>query len=197
MVWILGRIYCTGTPADYSAVHALQDKFSLVPLGSYGKAYTPPAGQVDSEVDMKAGIRDQVDHMDVVAYFTYLAQLMKTNPPTAKDAPMVASMAKIGLVPGQDFDPSKLGAFDKEATKVVPKLAQAKIMEHFGAKLELRNGWMFTMKTGIYGTDYLQRALITAIGLGANRLRRDLSHWRKGCGAEAILMPLEKVCHAL
>ncbi len=31
------------------------------------------------------------------------------------------------------------------------------------------NGWIFTTKTGIYGTDYLQRALITAIGLGANR----------------------------
>ena len=28
---------------------------------------------------------------------------------------------------------------------------------------------MFTTKTGLYGTDYLQRALITAIGLGANR----------------------------
>ena len=31
------------------------------------------------------------------------------------------------------------------------------------------NGWMFDTKTGIYGTDYLNRALITAIGLGANR----------------------------
>ena len=31
------------------------------------------------------------------------------------------------------------------------------------------NGWMFTTKTGIYGTNYIQRALVTAIGLGANR----------------------------
>ena len=31
------------------------------------------------------------------------------------------------------------------------------------------NGWAFTTKTGLYGTDYLQRALVTAIGLGANR----------------------------
>jgi hypothetical protein len=23
IVWILGRIYCTGTPADYKAVHAV------------------------------------------------------------------------------------------------------------------------------------------------------------------------------
>ena len=38
----LGRIYCTGTAEDYAAVHALQDKFSVVPLSSYGKPYTPP-----------------------------------------------------------------------------------------------------------------------------------------------------------
>jgi hypothetical protein len=31
------------------------------------------------------------------------------------------------------------------------------------------NGWGFSTKTGIYGTNYIQRALITAIGLGANR----------------------------
>ncbi len=37
IVWILGRIYCTGTPEDYAKVHALQDKFSVVPLSSYGK----------------------------------------------------------------------------------------------------------------------------------------------------------------
>jgi len=28
MVWLLGRIYCTGTPQDYTAVHALQDKIT-------------------------------------------------------------------------------------------------------------------------------------------------------------------------
>ena len=28
---------------------------------------------------------------------------------------------------------------------------------------------MFATKTGLYGADYIQRALITAIGLGANR----------------------------
>ena len=33
----------------------------------------------------------------------------------------------------------------------------------------LENGWFFTTKAGLYGTNYLQRALITAIGLGANR----------------------------
>jgi len=170
MVWILGRIYCIGTPADYAAVHTLQDKFSLVPLSSYGKPYTPAPGTVDANFDMKTGIRDQVDAMSVNDYFNYLARLMKTNPPAAADAPMVEKMKAIGLEPGKDFDPSKLGAFDREAIKTVPKLAQVKIMEYFKKAAEPVNGWMYITKNiGIYGTDYIQRALVTAIGLGANR----------------------------
>jgi hypothetical protein len=169
LVWLLGRIYCTGTPDDYKAVHALQDKFELVPLSAYGKPYMPVPGEVDASLDMKKAVRDQVDAMGTEEYFTYLARLMKTNPAAPEDAPMIAKMAKIGLVPGQDFDASKLGAFDKEATKAVPKAAQLKIMEYLKAAGTPINGWMFSTKTGIYGTDYIQRALITAIGLGANR----------------------------
>ena len=168
IVWMLGRIYCTGTPQDYQAVHELQDKFSVVPLSAYGKAYTPPAGEVDSSFDMKKVIRDQVDSLDTKAYFNYLAKLMKDNPPAAADAPMLAKMAKIGLVPGQEFDPSKLGILDEELARAVPKFAMVKILEYF-KHMKPANGWMVTTKTGIYGTDYLQRALITAIGLGANR----------------------------
>jgi hypothetical protein len=169
MVWILGRIYCDGTPADYAKVHAVQDRFSLVPLSSYGKPYKALPGEVDANFDMQNGVRDQVDAFGVDEYFDYLAKLMKTNPPAASDAPILAKMAAIGVVPGKDFDPSKLGAFDKEAIKAVPKLAQVQIMEHFKKAGEPVNGWIFTTNAGTYGTDYLQRALITTIGLGANR----------------------------
>ena len=170
MVWLLGRIYCTGTPADYAAVHALQDKYSLVPLSSYGKPYTPTPGTVDNSLDMKTAVRDQVDALSVNDYFNYLARLMKTNPPAAADAPMVEKMKAIGLEPGKDFDPSKLGAFDKEVIKTVPKVAQVKIMEYFKKAAEPVNGWTYLTKNiGVYGTDYIQRALVTAIGLGANR----------------------------
>jgi len=165
MVWLLGRIYCTGTPEDYKAVHALQDKFVLVPLSSYGKPYTPPPGEVDDNFDMKTAVRDQVDALSVDDYFSYLARLMKTNPPAAEDAPIVARMEKIGLVPGQDFDPSKLGAFDREAIKAVPKLAQLKIMDYLKKGEKPINGWIFSTKAGIYGTDYIQRALA---GCGKN-----------------------------
>jgi hypothetical protein len=171
IVWILGRIYCTGTPEDYKAVHALQDKFSVVPLSAYSKPYTPPAATVDSNIDMKTPVRDQVNNMDASAYFKLLAALMKDNPPAAEDAPMVAKLAKIGIVPGQDFDIGKLDPAVAKALQGVPKAAQEKIMSQMQAGGSVNvDGWSYRTKgIGIYGTDYLQRAFITAIGLGANR----------------------------
>jgi hypothetical protein len=168
IVWILGRIYCTGTPEDYAAVHKLQDETKLVPLSAWGKPYTPPPGKVDPAIDMKTAVRDQVNAMDAVQFFTLLAQLMKTNPPAAADTAAIAKFARIGLVPGQDFDASKLRA---DFVKRIPEIGSDRIMIQFKINKDVQhiNGWNFTTKTGLYGTDYPMRALVTAIGLGANR----------------------------
>lgn len=168
MVWLLGRIYCTGTPEDYAAVHKLQDQFRLVPLSAYGKTYTPPAGKVDPSVDMKMSVRDQVNRMDAVSYFTLLSELMKTNPPAAADAPALEKFARIGLVPGQPFDAGKLKA---DFVKRIPQVGFDRIMLQFRINdaVTHEKGWAFTTRTGVYGTNYLMRGLITAIGLGANR----------------------------
>jgi hypothetical protein len=81
LVWIIGRTYCTGTPEDYAAVHAIQDLYKLVPLSAYGKPYTPPPGKVDPSVDMRTPTRTQVERMDAISFFKLLAELMKQNPP--------------------------------------------------------------------------------------------------------------------
>ena len=170
IVWILGRIYCTGTPEDYAAVHALQDQCKLVPLSAYGKPYTPPAGTVDPSIDMKTAVREQVNRMDAVSYFTLLSELMKRNPPASADAPELAKFAKIGLVAGKDFDASKLKA---DFAKRIPQVAFDRIMLQFkvGKSVKNINGWMFDTEAGVYGTNYLNRAFVTAIGLGANRVQ--------------------------
>jgi hypothetical protein len=174
MVWLLGRIYCTGTPEDYAAVHKLQDEISLVPLSAYGKPYIPPPGKVDPSIDMKTAVRDQVNALSADEYFDLLAKLLVNNPPAAADKPILEKMAKIGIVPGQPFDRSKLAPVAHEAFSLVPKVANEKIMLWLKegiveGDMKLENGWLFTTKTGNYGANYLQRALITAIGLGANR----------------------------
>ncbi len=174
IVWLLGRIYCTGTPEDYATVHKLQDEISIVPLSSYGKPYTPSAGEVDASIDMKTAVREQVNKLSADEYFNLLAKLMKDNPPNAADKPMLKKLAKLGIVPGQPFDGSKLGPVAKDEFSKVPKIANDKIMRWMkegivAGDMKLEHGWVFTTKTGLYGVNYIQRALITAIGLGANR----------------------------
>jgi hypothetical protein len=168
IVWFLGRIYCTGTPQDYAEVHALQDQMTAVPLSAYGRPYTPPPAQVNPAIDMRTAVRDQVNALSATEYFSLLATLMKRNPPAPADRPHIARFARIGLVPGQDFDASKLRA---DFASRIPSVSFDRIMLQFRINSAVRdiNGWAYTTKTGIYGTDYLMRALITAIGLGANR----------------------------
>lgn len=169
IAWILGRTYCTGTLEDYKIVHALQDQYKLTPLSAFGKEYTPANGKVIPSINMKIPVRDQVNAMTASAYFNKLSELLKDNPPTKQDAAMLAKMTKIGMVPGEPYDFSKMdSAFVKGLNNSV-KVAQEAIMAHDKKAGVIKNGWIFTTKTGIYGTDYLQRAFITAVGLGANR----------------------------
>ena len=169
LVWILGRTYCTGTPEDYKEVHAFQDKPSLVPLSAYCRSYTPPLGRVDPNIDMKTSVRGQVNALDVEAYFKLMTDLMKNNPPSSADAPILARMSRIGIVPGQAFDMTKLEPATAAALQDVPRLAIERIKASFTNTGTLVNAWGIMLKTGVYGTDYIDRAFITGIGLGANR----------------------------
>ena len=165
LVWILGRVYCAGTAKDYEAVHDLQDRFSSVPLSSYGQPYTAPPGVVDETFDMEKAVRKQVNDLPLDGFFRYLAELLKANPPKPEDAPLVAQMAEIGLVPGQDFDHSKLPMLGH---KLDPKLALLELVRAMKAKHPV-NGWLYwTSDAGKYGTDYEQRAMVTMIGPGMN-----------------------------
>jgi hypothetical protein len=166
-VWILGRTQTNG-PKDYPAVHAIQDGYKLVPLSAFGKPFTPPQGTVDPNVDMKAAPVDTLQKM-TSADFDALAQLLKSNPPPASDAPILAKLATIGVVPGEKFDPSKLDpavakGLDKSLTVALDKLQEA--AKTSGAPV---NGWQIPPSIlGKFGTEYGIRGIVALVGLGAN-----------------------------
>ena len=169
LVWLIGRTYCTGTPADYQKVSALQDKYALIPLSAFGKPYTPPRGTVDPKVDMRTSAWEQVNRLDAAAFFKIMAEAMQANPPAPPDGPMVAKLTKIGLVPGQGFDAAKLDPALAQGLNGPFHAALEKIRAYGKDAVTVVNGWSFTLKTGVYGTDYLQRAAIAMVDLGANR----------------------------
>jgi hypothetical protein len=79
-------------------------------------------------------------------------------------------MARLGLVPGQDFDPGKLDAAAQRALAGAPRAAQALIAGQAEKARVVVNGWSLrAVGAGSYGTDYLKRAAVAAQGPGALR----------------------------
>jgi hypothetical protein len=169
-VFTIGRVYADGTAADYAEVNATQKEFKLVPLSSYGKPYTVPAGKLDPQApSVKDKVRDIIGAMNIQTYFNAMAKSMAINPPVMpQDASIVAEMAKIGLVPGKPFTLSSLPAANQAVLTDVAKIASEQMAEQQKTGNKVVNGWLLTTGTGEYGTKYLWRAAVANFGWGAN-----------------------------
>ena len=79
---------------------------------------------VDTGIKMDEGPQKVILDLGVEGYFNWLTRLMGSVavPPVA-DAPALAEMAKLGIVPGQKFDLSRLDPAVQAALKDVPQLA--------------------------------------------------------------------------
>jgi hypothetical protein len=168
MAMIAGRTQANGS-ADYAAVNAIQKQYRLTPLSAFEKPYTPPAGVVDPQIDMKTPPVDQVNRMSAETFFNRLATLMTSNRPATADAPMLAKLAKIGVVPGRTFDISTL---DPAVTKGLDGSVQTAVAKMAAAGKEIgtpANGWrVMPMTLADFGTDYDLRGEIALFGIGAN-----------------------------
>ena len=168
---ILGRTYADGTDQDYAAVNALQAQYKIVPLSAYGKSYTYQAPSVNPNpgFSMTAAPQAVILDMDTSTYFNMMARLMGgAAPPASEDAPMLTRMAKIGLVPGQPFDMAKLEPGVQVALKDLGKVALQHIEASKNSLGAMVNGWVVTKGLGVYGTDYMKRAVVAAFGWPAN-----------------------------
>ena len=183
LVWLLGRIYCTGTPEDYAAVHALQDEFKLVPLSAYGKRLhaAAPARSIPS-IDMKTAVRDQVNRDGCGGVLHAAGAADEDQSAVGGGCPGARQVRQDrARSRARTSTPSKLKA---DFAKRIPEIAFDRIMLQFKINKDVKdiNGWGFTTKTGLYGTDYLMRALVTAIGLGRQPpAGRGLSDLAEGC----------------
>jgi hypothetical protein len=163
VVWIIGR---TEASVDtYDKVHAFQAGLGITPLSAWGKA----APQVEGTVDYTTPPLRQVFALDPGGFFGYAAELLKEHPPHAMDYPMLDRLARLGFHVGESFDLSAADPVVREAlVKVVPA-AQQQITEQQTRLGRAVHGWeIVTSNIGNYGTDYLTRACVELIGLGAN-----------------------------
>lgn len=158
LVWIIGRIQCNG-PDEVKAVQSLQKKFMLTypsaPFPAHKKPQNP-SGHVAA--------------MPAEQFFSQLAQLMLKNPPAAADAPLMAQLKKIGIIPGKKFDFSTLPQPVIAGLKRAVPAAQQQIAHGLSGMEEKSNGWIMYRSAliGNYGTNYMLRATVALMVLGAN-----------------------------
>ena len=169
---ILGRTYADGTEADYKAANALQAQYKITPLSAWGKPFTPVAPPVDANpgISMTDAPQTVILAMSTEGYFNWLSKRMCTDSPAyAADAPALAKFAKIGFEPCKPFEMTKLDPAVQAALKELPKAALQKINDNREASMgKLVDGWSITKGLGVYGTDYMKRAVVAAFGWPAN-----------------------------
>lgn len=170
-VWMIGRIQTNG-PADYPAVNALQDGLILTPLSNWisGTPVAEPTVTVNPDVDMHTEPLRQVNALTAIEYFTLAADLLTRYPPHVTDWSQLARIKRIGIIPGEPFEPARLGQATLAALETVPGAAMA-LMEHTAqTSARVANGWVMNTDTmGVYGNYYAKRAAVTLVGLGANQ----------------------------
>ncbi|MBR8657693.1 DUF1254 domain-containing protein, partial [Achromobacter sp. Marseille-Q0513] len=162
-------------PAEYPAVHALQDGFAITPLSQWN---LPPQAQrvrADGSLNMKVSPREQVESLPTDALFAYASELLRRNPPHAADQPVLARLRGVGLIPGRPFDFDKLDHPAKQGMRRGLRAARERMQAAAGATLREANGWQREAGgVGVYGNAYMRRALAAQAQPGAS-LPEDLA----------------------
>src|SRR5262245_11418536 len=166
-----GRTYTAG-PAEYAAVHKIQDAYQLIPLSQWkGKdtRYTPPASvTVKPRVDARTPVPTQVFKMSAEQFFGRLCELLVNNPARDADAPVMAKLAALSIKPGATF---RMDAFDAQTRKAIEEgvaAGQQAIRDEESKMGEMVNGWQVARDLGRYGTRYTYRAAWTFFAVGGN-----------------------------
>jgi hypothetical protein len=166
--WIIGRVKTDG-PQDYDAVHEIQAGLSITPLSEWGRPPRPVEAKTDPSVDMKTPPKLQVDAMPGDKFFTYAADLLKTEQPHLTDEPVLAEMRKIGIERGRSFDIDRVAPAVRAAIEAAPGSAQRLMDWKMPTLARVANHWLMNTDTvGVYGNYYLKRAIVAKEGLGAN-----------------------------
>ena len=168
-VWIIGRTQTNG-PADYAAVNKIQDGYTITPLSRWGKAPEPVAATIDPSVDMKTPPLYQVNQMPAAKFFAYGAELMARNP-SARDRLVTPRAHEADRARGRKaFRPRQGRSRGAGCTRARAAGRRRGDEVEGEASCRVVNGWQtITDSVGVWGDDYMNRAVIAMTGLGVNQ----------------------------
>jgi hypothetical protein len=157
-----GRTQTNG-PADYQAVHRVQDGYTITPLSRLGQEPQPVQAQIDPSVDMTTPPLEQVNALSAADDFAYAAELMQLHPPHPTDWSMLARASRIGLQPGQSFDRDAVDPAVQQALEGVPAEALKAMQAKLPTLAPVTNGWLMnTDSVGVSSIPPMGRSTLTS-----------------------------------
>ncbi|AGW90400.1 hypothetical protein N234_10195 [Ralstonia pickettii DTP0602] len=151
LVWLLGRVLVQG-PDDLGAVHAFERGFAL---DAPGRAL-PRCVSAWHETG-----NDGLD------FFQNLFNALREFPPAERELGAFTLLRKAGLKPEDEVEVASLRPDIRAGLENAYRQAMQLIEAH--TRSQGRKSWGYSLKLGVYGDDWLQRACTAMKGLGALR----------------------------
>ncbi|MGX5696321.1 DUF1254 domain-containing protein [Agromyces soli] len=168
-VWAIGRTQTNG-PADFAAVNAFQDDLRIERIDGGDARVHADIADLPSGIDMTQEPLTIVNTLSAVDFFAYAMRLLKVHPPHLTDGSVLARIRRIGITPGEDFDPSRFSEDELVALGEGVRATLQSYPKYVPLLGKMDNGWaLYTTGIGVYGNDYLKRAVTAFVGLGANQ----------------------------
>jgi hypothetical protein len=169
-VWIIGRTYIRNA-ADTPNVLRIQDKYSLTPLDRWGTRYRPPRPRHIHRKTRQHTVPGTGRGQNPLAFFDALGDQLKAFAPPRADRPLLRQLATLGIGPGMHVSTNRrLNAATRRGLRAAVAAGYNQVTTDLKTSFltiaPKHNGWLVS-RTGTYGTDYAQRAVVDRIGLGA------------------------------
>lgn len=165
-VWLLVRIQ-TNNNEDIPNVTDLQTKMIL-------NGFNRNLSNINNNSNSNSSNSPDsiVNQMNMSTFFQYFSEYLIENPPLEADFDMVQQLKSIGIEGNQTWNADALTYRQVLSLKLGTLIAKEIInyaMIIFSYIKPTINGWSYrTTGLGVYGTQYLVRAIVAHIGLGAN-----------------------------
>ncbi|MBY2908558.1 DUF1254 domain-containing protein [Rhizobium leguminosarum] len=179
IVGILGRTSLDG-PSDVENVKAIQAKYRLTPLSAFLKTPTPPGAPA---IEFPPYDPAKATSHDFIGYINFLLQFAQPTVPSEKA--LMARFAKIGIAPGNPWDPSTVDPDELAAIDQGVADAQAEMAEV--AKTTLSSNGLFGSRD-LLKDDYMTRAMGAEKGLFGNSLEEAWYGGFVGDGAKPTVL---------
>ena len=185
----LGRTQVFG-PEDVDKAIAVQQGYAAMPLSQFMGAEPPPAPPA---LDFPIWTPEQAKSSGFITYLNFVLGQLKLHP---SEADLLERFAKIGIAPGQAFNPDELEPEMLQAIEAGVASGQQKIEAAMKKLGESKQGWMLV--AGVFGSrallqgKYLTRAAAAAYGLWGNDLEEA---FYPGCTLDADGDALDSSTH--